>query len=272
MTINDTPIPTTFEGTVYYRQRSVLVLAPSFVAKPDDRTFRRKSVRLLLGCSKPFRVEFTTGETLETRAALIAPGAGCCRIYGEDADIALFDFAKATPEYQATEQLLLDLPYRSLDLDDFLPWLPTLIADQQGALANHEIIQLMTTMVETLTGAPLPTLSVDSRVAQALQLIEALPLDEITLARLAPAVKLSAERFRHLFKESTGINVSTYARQLAVWRALEAIEKGITITQASHQAGFYDVSHFYRAYADLFGVNLCEKNNVRKFRRVRYFE
>lgn len=271
MTTSDLPVSTTFEGTVYYRQRSVLVLAPSFVAKPGDRTFRRKSVRLVLGCSSPFRVEFTNGETLETRAAFIAPWAGCCCICGENADIALFDFAQASPEYQATAKLLLDSPYLSLDLDVFLPWLPTLIAGQQGNLANDDIIQLMGAVVGLLTRAPLPTLCVDPRIAQALQLIEDLPLDEITLARLAPAVKLSAERFRHLFKESTGINVSTYTRQLAVWRALEDIEHGASVTEASHQAGFYDVSHFYRAYADLFGVNLCEKNNTRKFRRIRYF-
>lgn len=272
MTSSDASIATAFDGTVYYRQRSVLVLAPSFVAKPGDRTFRRQSVRLLLGCSNPFLVEFSNGESLETRAALIAPWAGCCRIQGENVDIALFDFAKASPEYQATESLLLDMPYLSLDLDVFLPWLPSLIAGQQGTLANDDVVRLMTAMVETLTGAPLPTLRVDPRIAQALQLIETLPLDEITLARLAPAVNLSAERFRHLFKESTGINVSTYARQLAIWRALEAIESGVSATEASHQTGFYDVSHFYRTYADLFGVNLCEKNNVRKYRRVRYFE
>ncbi len=265
------PIPTNFEGTVYYRQRSVLVLAPSFVAMPGDRTFRRDSIRLLLGCSRPFLVEFTDGTRLETRAVLIAPWAGCCRICAEQADIALFDFAKASPEYQATEKRLQDRPFHSLDVNDFQPWLPTLMAGQEGTLGNDEINPLMTAVVEMLTGAALPPLNVDPRIALALQLIESLPLDEIRLARLAPAVKLSAERFRHLFKESTGVNVSTYTRHLAVWRALETIEKGATITDASHQAGFYDTSHFYRAYADVFGVNFCEKNNIRKFRRMRCF-
>lgn len=264
--------PTLFEGTVYYRQRGVLVLAPSFVALPSDRTFRRESIRFLLGCSDPFRVEFTNGVTLQTRAALIAPWSGCCRIIGENADIALFDFAKASPEYQATEALLIEKPFFSAKLVDYSPWLAALIAGQDSTLTSNDVTRLITAIVETLTGTPLQTLRVDSRITQTLQQIETLPLSEITLKSLAPAVNLSKERFRHLFKESTGVNVSTYARHLAVWRALEMMEKDISITEASNAAGFYDVPHFYRAYVDLFGVNLCEKNNVRKFRRVRYFE
>lgn len=266
------PTPAPFEGTVYYRQRGVLVLAPSFVVQPSDRTFRRESIRFLLGCSHPFLVEFTNGVTLQTRAALIAPWSGCCRIIGENADIALFDFAKASPEYQTTEALLTEKPFLSANLDDYLHWLPALIAGQDGTLACNDVTQLITAIVETLTGTPLQTLRVDPRIAQTLQQIEALPLSEITLKNLAPAVNLSRERFRHLFKESTGVNVSTYARQMAVWRALEMLEKDISITEATHAVGFYDVPHFYRAYVDLFGVNLCEKNNIRKFRRVRHFD
>lgn len=261
-----------FDGTVYYRQRGVLVLAPSFVALPNDRTFRRDSIRFLLGCTHPFLVEFANGVTLQTRAALIAPWSGCCRIVGENADIALFDFAKASPEYQATESLLVEKPFLAARVDDYLAWLPTLIEGQGGTLTPIDVNRLITDIVETLTGIPLQALSVDHRITHTLQQIETLSLSEITLKSLAPAVNLSKERFRHLFKESTGVNVSTYARQMAVWRALEMIEKDISITEASHAAGFYDVSHFYRAYVDFFGVNLCEKNNRRKFRRVRYFE
>ena len=112
----------------------------------------------------------------------------------------------------------------------------------------------------------------DPRVITALEMIDTLPLTEICLEVLSKAVNLSPDRFRHLFKEATGCTVSQYARQTALWRALNLItEEAYTITAASHALGFHDVSHFYRVYSDMFGISLSERSNPRKFKRVRCF-
>lgn len=266
------PSATTFDGTVYYRQRSVLVLAPTFVAGRGDRTHRRPSIRCLLGCSGPFEVETADGSIVQSRALLLAPAAGCTRIEARNADFALFDFALASAEYLALQPRVTAAPWQVLALEPFADLLPTLRAGQQGNLACPDLDRLMTTVVETLTGIPLQPLHLDERVMQVMRLLDAMPLADSKLPRLAAAVNLSPERLRHLFKEATGSTLSQYARTAAVWRALGMLaEEERSVTDASHAAGFHDVSHFYRVYADMFGISLSEKNNIRKYRRVRCF-
>ena len=261
-----------FEGTVYYRQRGILVLARTFVAERGDRTNRRQSIRLMLGCSAPFEVEFTDGRTIQTRVMLMSPHAGMCAIRARDSDFALFDFAAVSAEYAAVETLLEQETMVLPPLDQFDDLLNQLVAGQKGQLACADVVMLMTSVVERLTGARLQPLQLDNRIMQSLELIESLPLAEIKLATLAQAAHLSPDRFRHLFKENTGSTVSQYARTTAVWRALSMLTGSRTITEASHLAGFHDVSHFYHVYSDMFGISLSEKHNIRKFRRVRCFE
>lgn len=261
-----------FEGTVYYRQRGVLVLAPTFIAERGDRTHLRPSIRFMLGCSGDFELEFEDGRVVQSRAALLLPNVGLCAIRARNSDFALFDFAVASAEYKATDPLLRASPLVHWDIAPFEKMLPQLISGQNGGLDCREVVELVTEVVETLTGAPLQPLQLDERIMRSLQLIETLPLAEIKLAVLAKHANLSPDRFRHLFKDATGSTVSQYARTTAVWRALALLQDKTTITEASHAAGFHDVSHFYHVYSDMFGISLSEKRNIRKFRRVRCFE
>lgn len=267
--LSSTPDPAC-EGTVYYRQRGILLLAPSLQINLDDRTHRRTAVRLLLA-QRPFVLTFADGHTLQTRAVLLSPQVDRYELQAPDTDFALFDFAVASPEYVALLPLLENRTLVELEPSVFAPLLPRLKSGQDGSLASAEVSALAGKVVQILTGVHTPPLNFDARVMVALQLIEQLPLVDIKLPRLAQAVNLSPDRFRHLFRASTGCTVSHYARSTAVWRALMLMASDRSITDASHAAGFHDVSHFYKAYADLFGTNLAEKRNIRKFRRVRCF-
>ncbi|MDY6920399.1 MAG: hypothetical protein SV765_09330 [Pseudomonadota bacterium] len=102
-----------FEGSVYYRQRGILVLARNFVAEPGDRTHGRHSIRLMLGCSAPFEVEFTDGRVYESRALLLSHDSGLCAIRANNCDFALFDFSVASAEYAAVLPLLERQPMLS---------------------------------------------------------------------------------------------------------------------------------------------------------------
>lgn len=267
--VSDSP----YDGTVYYRQRSVLVLAPSFVAPLGDRTHQRASIRCMVACSGTFEVETAHSGSLSARAVLMSPAAGCLRIEAHNVDFALFDFAVASAEYLALQTRMQQGVLQILEPAMFDPLTPRLLQGQQGELSCYELGLLMQSVVEALTGEPLQPLQLDERVMQVMGLIEKLPLAEIKLPRLASAVNLSAERLRHLFKAATGSTLSQYARTTAVWRALALLkDETRTITDVSHTAGFHDVSHFYRVYSDLFGISLSEKNNIRKYRRVRCFE
>lgn len=261
-----------YDGVVYYRARSILLLAPSLVIGRGDKTHKRKSIRLLLGCSGPVTLEFDGGHQVQGRALLVAANAGLCNIVGVDADVALLDYTPVTAEYVALDSILGAQLHKELDVEWFAELLPRLIQGQDGTLSGDELLELMQAVVYRVTGTQLSELQYDARIIKALNMIEELPLADICLDVLSKAVNLSPDRFRHLFKETTGCTVSQYARQTALWRALNMIsEQGCTITAASHALGFHDVSHFYRVYSDMFGISLSERSNTRKFKRVRHF-
>lgn len=65
---------------------------------------------------------------------------------------------------------------------------------------------------------------------------------------------LSASRLRHLFVEQTGLPFKTYLLWLRLTRAVEVVAGGASLTQAAHQAGFSDSSHFSRTFRRMFGV------------------
>lgn len=65
---------------------------------------------------------------------------------------------------------------------------------------------------------------------------------------------LSAGRLRHLFVEQTGLPFKTYLLWLRLTRAVEVVAGGASLTQAAHEAGFSDSSHFSRTFRRMFGV------------------
>ena len=259
-------------GTVYYRQRSILLLAPTLVIEPEDKTYRRQSIRLILGLKKPMELAFNDGARYTTQAMLVSADSGLCDMQGNDAQVALMDVTPATPEYAALAPFLGADKRRQLPIQDFENLAPRLIDGQSQPLSCEDVEGIMQNLVFIMTGnRPVP-LSMDHRIVLALKLIETLPLTAINLATLSDAVNLSTDRFRHLFKEETGCTFSHYARSFAVWKALAIWEDKRNLTDACLQAGFYDLSHFYRAYFETFGVHWRENNNVRKLKRVRFYD
>lgn len=76
----------------------------------------------------------------------------------------------------------------------------------------------------------------------------------VTLADVTPLTRVSASRLSHLFVEQTGLPFRTYVLWLRLSRAVEAASAGASLTEAAHQAGFADSSHFSRTYRRMFGV------------------
>lgn len=264
---------TDFEGVVYYRARSILLLAPTLEIGPGDKTHKRQSIRLLIGCNGPVHLEFEEGGAVTGRALLVAAQSSLCNISGPEAEVALLDFTPLTEEFVALEQVLAGQVCRELDVELFADLIPRFRSGLDGSLCCDELVELMQQAVFQVTGTQLTPLQLDPRIIKTLTMIEELPLADICLDVLSKAVNLSPDRYRHLFKEVTGCTVSQYARHTAVWRALNLItQQDYTITAASHALGFHDVSHFYRVYSDMFGISLSERSNPRKFRRVRCFQ
>lgn len=94
----------------------------------------------------------------------------------------------------------------------------------------------------------------DPRVLSAVEYIRQRVDQPLTLPEVARAANLSAERFRHLFVEETGMPLRTYLlwrRLLHVWTLLM---QGENLSSAAHAAGFADSAHLSRTARTMFGL------------------
>ncbi|MGK5554514.1 helix-turn-helix transcriptional regulator [Actinomadura kijaniata] len=82
-----------------------------------------------------------------------------------------------------------------------------------------------------------------------------LPMDAVpSLTEAAAAVGLSATRLRHLFTEQLGLPYTAWRRWVRLQRAMAAVQRGATLTQAAHEAGFTDSAHLTRVCRAMFGI------------------
>lgn len=78
--------------------------------------------------------------------------------------------------------------------------------------------------------------------------------EELTLARLAEIVHLSASYFSNRFKQSTGISPYQYVIQRRIDRAKQLLLQGMSITEVTFSLGFTHQSLFNRHFKRLVGV------------------
>jgi len=79
---------------------------------------------------------------------------------------------------------------------------------------------------------------------------------KVTLDDLAPLVDLDRFRFLKLFKRTVGMTPHAWLLRLRLERAVELIKMkhGMSITDIAHAVGFFDQSHFTRAFRAAYGV------------------
>jgi AraC-like DNA-binding protein len=94
----------------------------------------------------------------------------------------------------------------------------------------------------------------DARIDAALELLHSDPSSRPSLEALARRAGLSASRFIHLFKITTGVPLRRYKIWVAMGAAVRAIASGETLTTAALRAGFSSSAHFSATFRALFGM------------------
>lgn len=132
----------------------------------------------------------------------------------------------------------------------------TALATAYGRRASDAtLIELARSTVATLSGnLPDALPPPDPRVLRAMELVRARLSGAIPLRAMAAATHLSAERFRHLFMQETGVGFRAYLLWLRLECALAAFVGGATLTEAAHTGGFADSAHFSRTFRRMFGI------------------
>lgn len=81
------------------------------------------------------------------------------------------------------------------------------------------------------------------------------PLPErMSSARLAAWAGLSTSRLQHRFRAHTGLALRPYLRWRRLLTALDAVGRGLPLTDAALEAGFADAAHFTRTLRRHFGI------------------
>lgn len=94
----------------------------------------------------------------------------------------------------------------------------------------------------------------DTRVAQAIRLMQADLGENLPLTALAEATALSPSRLQHLFQDQTGVPLRRFRIWIRFRHALERIAAGASLTAAAFDAGFASSTHFSHAFKTMFGV------------------
>ncbi len=108
---------------------------------------------------------------------------------------------------------------------------------------------------------------VEPRIASLISYIAQTEHKMANIEELASYIQLSPSRLAHLFKQEVGIPIRRYLLwqrllDACVYASLHAHSAsgcdstgGVSLTQAAHQAGFTDSSHFSRTFKSMFGIH-----------------
>ncbi len=92
-------------------------------------------------------------------------------------------------------------------------------------------------------------------VRRAVELVPQLLPEPVDLSTIARAVALSPSRLSRLFNDQVGQSFPAYVRWVRLRLAVEALQQGMSLTDAAHAAGFTDSAHANRVCHEMFGLS-----------------
>jgi AraC-like DNA-binding protein len=99
-------------------------------------------------------------------------------------------------------------------------------------------------------------ITMDRRVELAITQIESDLARSWDVAQLALLVNLSASRFRHVFKEETGVSINQYLRERRLERAEFLLRTTfLSIKEVAMESGLSSTSHFVRYFKQKYRVS-----------------
>ena len=92
------------------------------------------------------------------------------------------------------------------------------------------------------------------QIRQAKEYIQENCLNKISLEETAYSCNMSMFHFERIFHQFTGMSPYAYLLFSRVKKTQEMLKKGINVTEAAYEAGFFDQSHFIRLFKKHVGV------------------
>lgn len=131
---------------------------------------------------------------------------------------------------------------------------PEVVRFDRSPLEAMEPAELIRFVVTSLSAGAPPSRSLDPRIARAIEFMRGAETTKLSLEDVADTVFLSPSRFAHLFSESVGQPFRRYLLWRKLNRAMLAIGRGISLSQAAHEGGFADSAHLTRTFIQMWGI------------------
>jgi AraC family transcriptional regulator len=210
------------------------------------------AIKLAFGSTRGIRIG--TGERWVEYGGALIPSRQPHSIDATGVETTAMIFVEPeTPQGRLLAQRYLRNGVASLP-DDILGALaPALFDAAEASDGESRIVDACQRLLHALTGNTEHEVAVDRRVSRAISYINANLHDTLTLERIASEACLSPGRFRHLFVEETSMALREYIlwrRFVKVW---ELLNRGATLSNAAHTAGFADAAHLSRTSRKFFG-------------------
>ena len=235
-------------------------IGPAF---PADR-HRHFAVQLLLAADSTFRIRSHPEDAWQQFTAAVV----CSNAWHEfDAPPSLLPLVFLDPVSHISRRIL-GLGDREAGVFPIPPAVatPLVVSLSTVQLEASAIRSAVVTFADACPVRALPR--VDERIRQALEILGRHPDRILSLEEVAEQVGLSADRFRHLFREQTGTTFSAYRLWNRVVHAARLLAMTSDLTQAAHASGFSDSAHFSRTFRLAFGLRPSEVFKSGDFRLI----
>ena len=240
---------------VYMWERCFIMQADSFALSGTAKPHKRLSATVIVANRKPFLMQIEGLPVREYQGVILAPNVSRTLLEADASELSLFDAGITTASYAALQPGLRRQAVRPLDEAELLGIRPLLSASFAEPMSCAQAHQLFDRVIGALGGASDAIVRYDPRVQRVMRLVEELPLDELSLPRLAAVAELSESRLRALFQQGLGCAPAQYIRWVNTWKAIRLWDKGMKLTDVAHEMGFHDLAHIDHAVKELFGLS-----------------
>jgi len=214
------------------------------------------SASFLISTDVPFLVRTKRKELRELNCVLIAPNV-YHELHAPNSRMIVLQLEPLSAEYSALARALGDDDVVSVEGlgSDFAAVLHRLVSQDPVCADALSFVRLLLSQAAHFEEPPAP----DARIGRLIALLkdriaEDMP-DQLSVLELAPLIGLSPDRLMHLFKEEMGLPIRRYLLWLKLRRAVMLMRtEGISMTEASHAAGFADSAHLSRTFKEMFGI------------------
>ncbi|MFP2930541.1 helix-turn-helix transcriptional regulator [Pyxidicoccus sp. 3LG] len=237
-------------GRVYFGPRRFMYAGPAGQTRPHaHHTFQ-----LVLTFGAPMVLRDARQHEVACHAAVVPP----------DVEHTVAEPVEAAVILHVAPDDLVGRRLRTLAIgDDAGAWLRAgtpLLGCGAGGLPRdwaeaESLAQAMSRALQADAGLAVPT---HPAVKKLLRLLPDALEGDVRLSTLASSVGLSAGRLSHLFGAEVGLPLRPYILWLRLNRAAESLQRGASLTQAAHAAGFTDSAHLNHAFRRTFGLNPSE--------------